>query len=98
MNYIYFIKSLKNGKIYVGYTETDPKIRLKQHNTNSNFWTKENKPFILLYYERYYCKTGAIMREKFYKSGFGRKIRDAIIKSVSAKGVESAYGTRSASG
>jgi len=86
MHYIYFLKSTNNGKFYVGLTDNDPKERLKQHNYGSNDWSKENRPFELLYYEQYFCKTDAVMREKFYKSGFGRKIRDLIISSVSAKG------------
>jgi putative endonuclease len=88
--YIYFLKSQKNGKIYTGYTEKDPRERLKDHNYGSNKWTKENGPLELLHYEKYFCKNDAQEREKFYKSGFGRLIRDSIIdtvkKSVSAKG------------
>jgi len=86
MHYIYFLKSSKNNKICVGYTETNPPERLKQHNQKSNKWTRENGPFLLLYYEKYFCKKDALMRERFYKTGIGRKIRNAIIVSVSAKG------------
>jgi len=86
MFYVYFLKSQKNGKIYVGFTTISPIERTKQHNQNSNNWTKENGLFELLYFERYHCKKDALAREKFYKSGFGRKIRDSIICSVSAKG------------
>ena len=90
---VYFLKSLKNGKIYTGITEKDPKERLKEHNKKINSYTKQNGPFILIYYESYFCKTDVMMREKFYKSGFGRKIRNEIIKllvkeksEVSARG------------
>ncbi|MEK7512391.1 MAG: GIY-YIG nuclease family protein [Patescibacteria group bacterium] len=85
-HYIYFLKSLKNNKIYVGYTGGLVTKRLEQHNIGLNKWTKENGPFELLYYEKYCCKEDALQREKFYKSGFGRKIRDCIIISVSARG------------
>jgi putative endonuclease len=83
---IYFLKSLKNGKVYVGLTERDPKLRLQEHNQGVSSWTKDNRPLVLLYYESYYCKKDATGRELFYKSGFGRKIRDIIIGAVSAKG------------
>ena len=83
---IYFIKSERNGKVYVGVTEKDPKDRVKEHNNSSNKWTSENKPLRLIYFESYYCKKDATGRELFYKSGFGRKIRDIIIGAVSAKG------------
>ena len=81
------MKSLKNKKIYTGITNNSPKERLKQHNNGSNIFSRQNRPFELLYFEAYICKTDALNREKFYKSGFGRKIRDLIISSaVSAKG------------
>ena len=87
MYFVYFLKSTVNNKIYVGMTEKLPIERLKDHNLGSNKWTKQNGPFELLYYERYYCKKDAFQREIFYKSGFGRKIRDIIIiSSVPAKG------------
>jgi len=86
MYYIYFLKSLKNNKIYTGSTSKNPIIRLKEHNQNSTTWTKENGPFILLYFESYCCEKDARQREQFYKSGFGRKIRNLIFCSVSARG------------
>ena len=85
MYYVYFLKSLKNEKIYVGYTEKDPKDRLKEHNQGCNSWSKKNNPFILLYFEKYHCKTDAITRESFYKSGFGKRIKKVIIDTLSAK-------------
>jgi putative endonuclease len=66
---IYFLKSLKNGKIYVGYTSKSPNERLNEHNIGTNAWTKSNAPFKLVYFEEYHCKEDAIMREKFYKMG-----------------------------
>lgn len=78
--FVYFIQSIKTGKIYVGYSSKDPKIRLKEHNLGKNKWTHNHRPFKLVYYEKYLCKQDAIFREKFYKSGFGQKIKDIIVK------------------
>ncbi|MFC1788115.1 GIY-YIG nuclease family protein [Patescibacteria group bacterium] len=86
MYFVYFLKSLTNGKVYCGYTEKIPEQRLNEHNIGSNTWTRQNGPFKLVYYEKYNCQTDARLRELFYKSGFGRKIRDLIIQSVSASG------------
>jgi putative endonuclease len=86
MHYVYFIQSTKNGKIYCGRTEKEPLERVKDHNQGSNAYTRANTPFILKYYEKYHCKKDAAEREKFYKSGFGRKIRDLILSSASARG------------
>lgn len=82
MYYVYFLQSLKNKKVYIGYTNKIPEDRLKEHNQGHNQWTKNNGPFILKYFEKYHCKTDAISREKFYKSGFGKKIKKAIIDTL----------------
>ncbi len=83
MYYVYFAKSLKNNKVYVGVTNKDPKIRVKEHNDGSNCWTQHNKPFKLIYYERYYCKKDAYARENFYKTGFGNKNKKLIVEKMS---------------
>ena len=88
--FVYILLSLKNHKSYVGRTEKLPHKRLTEHNYSTNSWTKFNGPFILLYYESYLCKEDCISREKFLKSGIGRKFTKFIIqnysKSASAKG------------
>ncbi len=80
MYYVYFLQSKKNRKVYVGVTKKDPKERLLEHNSGSNRFTSQNSPFDLVYYETHHCSKDARLREKFYKSGFGRKIRDIVIK------------------
>ncbi len=84
MHSIYFLKSIKNQKIYTGYTNRNPNERLKEHNRGSNEWTRNNGPFELIYFESYLCEQDALSREKFYKTGFGRIIRNAILKATSA--------------
>jgi len=76
---IYVLKSVRNRKRYVGSTGKDPKARLAEHNVGANAWTKANKPFILVYSEQYSSKTEALKREKFLKSGQGRKFLDKIL-------------------
>ena len=82
MFYVYFIKSKINNKIYTGFTSKHPKDRLKEHNSGANEWTKNNKPFELIYFEEYECEKDAKKREAFYKTGFGRKIRNLILKEL----------------
>lgn len=76
---------MKNEKIYTGFTEKDPQQRLKEHNSGTNDWTRSNGPFMLVYYESYCCEKDARKREKFYKSGVGRKMRNLIIKTFEEK-------------
>ena len=59
--------------------------RLSEHNNGSNKYTRLNRPFSLIYFEKYICSEDARQREKFYKSGFGRKIRDLIVKYIECK-------------
>lgn len=77
---VYILKSVKNGKRYTGYTSKDINVRLREHNGGCNKFTRYNRPFMLCYVERYTEKTKAIKREKFLKSGQGRKFLDSIIK------------------
>jgi len=82
MHFVYFAKSDKNGKIYVGSTNKDPNIRVKEHNQSSNKWTSENGKFKLVYYESFECKNDSMKREQFYKTGIGKRIKMAIVKEM----------------
>lgn len=82
MYYVYFARSSKNDKVYVGKTSENPSERIDEHNQGSNEWTKLNGPFTLIYYEKYFCKKDAGMRELFYKSGFGKKIKKLLVESL----------------
>ena len=79
MAFVYVLKSLKNGKRYIGSTNWTPEERLKKHNYGSNQFTKRNGPFELIYQESYANKTEARKRENFLKSGVGRKFLDEIL-------------------
>ncbi|MBF0490598.1 MAG: GIY-YIG nuclease family protein [Candidatus Omnitrophica bacterium] len=80
MNYIYVLRSLKNGKRYVGSTKLRPEERLKQHHQGSNRWTSQNGPFELVYSEEFLTFSDARKRERFLKSGIGRKFLDNFLK------------------
>ena len=79
---VYFAKSLKNSKVYVGKTGKDPKIRVTEHNQGSNMWTRNNGPFKLIYYETFTCKADALIRERFFKTGIGKRVKRAIVKEM----------------
>jgi putative endonuclease len=76
---VYVLKSLKNGKRYVGYTGKTPEDRLNDHLTGSNPWTRANGPFRIVHTETIEDKTEAIKRENFLKSGKGREWLDTFI-------------------
>ena len=78
---VYVLRSLKNKKRYVGCTSKESLERLHEHNTGSNKWTRENGPFTMIYAENYADKRSAMQREKFLKSGQGRKWLDENIEN-----------------
>jgi len=80
MYYIYFVKSIKNGKVYVGRTSKEPILRIEEHNKGTNKWTKANRPFKLIYFETYKCLEDVVSREKFFKTGIGKRVKTVIVK------------------
>ncbi len=76
---VYVLRSLRNGKRYVGYTGQDVRKRLGQHNRGQNRWANQNRPFELLHVEEYDDKKEAQQREKFLKTGAGRKELDELL-------------------
>ena len=82
MYYVYVLKSLCNGKKYIGLTGSLPEERLKQHNYGSNKWSKANRPFELIYTESYSNKVTARKRELFLKTDSGRRVLDRLIERI----------------
>ncbi len=74
MYYVYILLSEGNGKTYVGYTAKSIEERLKEHNQGVSSWTSCNGSFKVIYYESYFFKKDALHREKFLKSGVGKKL------------------------
>ena len=71
MFYTYVLKSLKDKKLYIGFSK-NLKERLLEHNMGLVEATKSRIPFKVVYYEACLDKEKAIAREKALKTGFGR--------------------------
>ena len=84
MFYVYILESLKDQKLYVGYTN-NLKRRFEEHNSGKILITKHRKPFKLIYYEAYLNQQDATSREKYFKTGWGRTYLKRILKSYWAK-------------
>jgi len=72
MFFTYVLRSKKDNKLYVGFTK-DLEKRLENHNKGLVDSTKNRMPLEIVYYEACLNKEKAIRREKYFKTGFGRK-------------------------
>ena len=74
---VYAIISEINGEIYVGIAR-DADIRLKEHNSGKNRYTKGLKPWKTLYKEQQPDWQSARNREKYLKSGVGKEFLKSL--------------------
>ncbi len=72
MYYTYVLKSKKDGKFYMGVTK-DIKRRFLEHNKGLVEATKSRRPLILVYCEACLNEKDVVKREKYFKTGFGRR-------------------------
>ena len=72
MYYVYALKSLKDGKFYIGFTE-DLRKRLGAHNNGQVRATRSRMPFEVVYYEASRNINDAINREKYLKTTYGKR-------------------------
>jgi len=82
-HYVYLLKSKKNGRLYTGYT-SDLKKRMKDHQSGKSPYTKNNRPYVLVYYEAYASKSDAQKRERSLKlrSNAHTQLRKRIESSI----------------
>ena len=79
MYYAYVLKSLSHGNFYIG-SSGDPERRLnEEHNKGKVRYTKGRQPWFMLYKECYSTRSEAMKREKFLKTGQGRKELNQIL-------------------
>ena len=72
MFYTYVLKSKKDGKLYVGFTDNLTR-RFIEHMNGQVESTFYRRPLELIYYEACQSRDKAIKREKYFKTGFGRR-------------------------
>ena len=78
MFYTYVLKSEKDSKLYIGCTN-DLRKRYAEHNSGKVDATRERLPLKLIYYEACLSNTQAFKREKYFKSGYGRRFLEKRI-------------------
>ena len=80
MYYVYLLLSEVDGKFYTGSTN-DLRRRLEEHNNGKVASTAKRKPLRLIYYEACINEEDARRREKYLKSGMGKKYLRNRLKS-----------------
>jgi len=78
MYIVYVIKSEKDGRLYVGFTENLAR-RTKEHNAGKTKSTKGYRPWALVYKEEVTERSLARKREKYLKSGCGKEFLKNIM-------------------
>jgi putative endonuclease len=81
MFYVYILQSLKDKKLYIGFT-SNLKKRLKDHNTGGTKSTKTRRPFRLIYYEAHFSKEDAERREKYFKTSKGKSVLKQMLRNA----------------
>jgi putative endonuclease len=86
MWYTYLLQSRKDKHWYTGCT-TDLRKRFREHNNGLSLSTKGRGPFDLIYYEASLIKNDAFAREKYLKSGMGKRyLRNRLKRFLSLTG------------
>jgi putative endonuclease len=79
MFYVYVLRSAADDGFYIGYS-TDLRRRLSEHKQGASFATKHRGPWKLIYYEAYIERADAEGRERYLKSGSGRRFLRAQLR------------------
>ncbi len=95
--YTYVLLSQKDKMFYTGFT-SDLRKRLNEHRKGKVFSTSFRQPFDLVYYEACLSEKDARAREKYLKSGMGKRyIKNRIktfyefVTGLTEKQIEDAY-------
>ena len=73
MLYVYVLHPSQDAGLYIGYS-ADLRRRLGEHKEGALRATSYRGPWNLIYYEAYIEEADAIGRERYLKSGAGRKL------------------------
>jgi len=84
MFYVYILQSESDDGFYIGFSK-DLRQRLKQHQQWKSFATSYRGPWRLIYYEAYWDEEDALGRERYLKSGGGRRFLKSQLRHHFAK-------------
>lgn len=79
MYYVYVLRSETDSGMYIGYS-ANLRRRFAEHVEGISTATSERGPWTLIYYEAYLEQKDALGRERYLKSGAGRRFLKAQLK------------------
>jgi putative endonuclease len=86
MRYVYVLISEIDGQLYVGSTFNVNK-RIKEHNSGKVPATSDRLPLKVIHYEAFLNKYDAYFREKWLKTGWGRRyLRKTLHNAIKSLG------------
>jgi len=86
MYYTYVIQSERDERFYTGFT-SDLQNRFNEHNSGKVCSTKNRGPFRLIYFEACLNQQDATAREKYLKSGMGKRyLKNRLMRFLSLTG------------
>ena len=81
MFYTYILKSLKDGKRYIGHTG-NLEVRIKFHNSGLNPSTKNRQPLVIVCFKKFETKLEADHYERYLKKLKGGKQLEIEMKKM----------------
>ena len=79
MYYTYILQSLKDKKLYIGFSH-DLKDRMDRHRRGEVLSTKDRRPLKLIFYEAFLDKGDALRREGYFKTNQGKKALKLMLR------------------
>ena len=76
--YVYILQSLKDGKLYIGFTQ-NLKKRIQEHKVGKIASTKTRTPLKLIFFEGYLNKYDALRRESYFKTSKGKRSLNVML-------------------
>ena len=80
MHYTYVLISLKDRKLYIGYTQ-DLERRLQEHKLGKVPSTKSRLPLKPIYFKGHFAKEDAIRREDYFKTSKGKSTIQQMLRT-----------------
>jgi len=81
MFYVYVLQSLRDKKLYIGFSKNIKK-RFKKHKEGSVKSTKNRRPFKLIYLEAHTSEKDARRREKYFKTTKGKSSLKQVLRNA----------------